>query len=182
MEKQKSNHLINDAVTTVIEALKSLSEEERIRVLRAASALYGVSFKKNINEIEEIETVSEKNNSSTEKSSTKKKKSIAEYVKSKSPATNSQRIATFACFREKYEGKTTFSPKDLEEYFSSAKLSKPGYFMRDFNSAVKEGWIHEEGENSYLTSTGEGAVEAGFGGKGKPRGAAIRKKKRFAKN
>jgi hypothetical protein len=43
-------------------------------------------------------------------------------------------------------------------------------FSRDFAKAVKEGWIHENGDKSYLTQSGENAVAAGFSGKAKARG------------
>jgi hypothetical protein len=102
--------------------------------------------------------------------------SPVELIQEKNPATNSQKIALFAYYREKYEGLSRFSRGDLKTYFSKAKESPPGNYDRDFNNAVKVGWIHEDGSESYLTSKGLEAVEAGFGGRGLPRGRATSKK------
>lgn len=95
----------------------------------------------------------------------------------KQPVTNAQRLALFAFYRERMENLPRFARNDLELYFAKAKEPKPGNFDRDFTNAVKEGWIHEDGSDSYLTSRGVEAVEAGFGGKGKPRGFAVKKSK-----
>lgn len=90
-----------------------------------------------------------------------------------------QRIACFAYYRDKIEGQELFSSLELAPYFKQAKLAAPGSnYARDFNNAVREGWIHDDGPKSYLTRKGEQAVEAGFGGKTKPRGRNAGKKKR----
>jgi hypothetical protein len=96
-----------------------------------------------------------------------------ELVQQKQPATNPQRIAVFAYFREKIEGLQRFAKDDLKVYFSKAKQPPPQNFDRDFRKAVAVGWIYEDGADSYLTSKGLEAVEAGFDGKGLPRGKAV---------
>jgi hypothetical protein len=54
---------------------------------------------------------------------------------------------------------------NLRTYFSTAKEKPAGNYDRDFASAVKAGWIHEDGADSYLTSRGLEAVESNFAGK-----------------
>lgn len=107
--------------------------------------------------------------------------SLVEFIKEKQPATNVQRIACFAYYREKYEGSEHFASSDLSGYFGKAKLKAPGpNYARDYNKAVKDAWIHDDGPKSYLTQAGERAVETGFGGKGKERGATVSKRKKKA--
>jgi hypothetical protein len=43
-----------------------------------------------------------------------------------------------------------------------AKEPPPKNYPRDFNETVRRGWIHEDGTESYITSKGIEAVEAGF--------------------
>jgi hypothetical protein len=93
----------------------------------------------------------------------------------KKPATNPQRIALFAYYRERSEGLTRFAKDDLKPYFAKAKQPAPQNYDRDFRQAVKLGWIYEDGADSYLTSKGLEAVEAGFDGKGAPRSAGAKK-------
>jgi hypothetical protein len=42
-----------------------------------------------------------------------------------------------------------------------------GNYSRDFGEAVRAGWIHEDGSESYLTTKGIEAVEGSFGGERK---------------
>lgn len=90
--------------------------------------------------------------------------SLVELLREKNPGTNIQRIVLFAYYREKIEGLSRFSRSDLEPYFSKAKEPPPANYDRDFTQAVKEGWIHEDGSDSYLTSKGIEIVEGGFAG------------------
>jgi hypothetical protein len=69
--------------------------------------------------------------------------------------------------------RSRFSRSDLEGYFAKARQPPPGNFNRDFQTAVNLGWIHEDGDDSYLTTKGLEAVEAGFGGKTQPRGRTV---------
>jgi hypothetical protein len=87
---------------------------------------------------------------------------LIELLKEKNPGTIPETIATFAYYRERHEGKSTFSREDIRQYFSKAKLPPPGNYDRDFVNAVKRGWIHEDGSESYVTSRGVEAVESGY--------------------
>ena len=88
--------------------------------------------------------------------------SIRELMQDKKPSTNMERIALFAYYREKYEGTSRFSRGDLEKYFAKARENPPKNYDRDFNNTVLKGWIHEDGEESYITSKGLEAVESAF--------------------
>jgi hypothetical protein len=165
-----------DAAIAVITALEPLAPEERSRILKAAAALFGIT---GIMPKDFDADSSQQQNSSTEQSVVKnsKRESIVEFLQRTKAATNPQRIACFAFYREKIEGQQNFSRSDLSGYFAKAKLPAPGKnYSRDFNNAVKEGWVHEDADKSYLTQKGEAAVSAGFDGKAKPRGAPVSKK------
>jgi hypothetical protein len=97
-----------------------------------------------------------------------------ELVNEKRPGTNPQRLALFAYYREKSEGSSRFSRDALRPYFAKARIPPPSNFDRDFGESVKRGWIHEDGDESYLTSRGLEAVEAGF--QGEPKGARMPRK------
>jgi hypothetical protein len=107
---------------------------------------------------------------------------VVELMQQKAPVTNPQKIALFAYYREKVEGVSRFSKNDLKAYFGRAREVPPGNYDRDFREAVKLGWIHDDGDDSYLTSKGLEVVEAGFAGKQRPRGSAsVGAKRRGAK-
>jgi hypothetical protein len=174
-----------EALGTVTKALQSLAQEERIRVLQSAAALFGVSGigapvnSKMSHGGAHAETLSA---GPTLTNGSGKRLSVVEFLDEKSPATNPQRLVCFAYYRDKVEGESNFSKGDLSAYFAQAKLPNPGKnYSREYNQAVKEGWIHDSGSGSYVTLKGEKAVEAGFGGRGKPRGAAATKKRRGKK-
>ena len=77
--------------------------------------------------------------------------SLVELLHDKRPDTIPEKIATFAYFRERHEGKPAFSREDLRQYFSKAKLPPPGNYDRDFVQTVKLGWIHEDGPDARAT-------------------------------
>jgi hypothetical protein len=79
-------------------------------------------------------------------------KSIVELMQEKQPKNNSQKIALFAYHRERVEGQSRFAKADLKPYFAAAKEKPAANYDRDFSQAVKFGWIHEDGSDSYLTS------------------------------
>jgi hypothetical protein len=105
---------------------------------------------------------------------------LVELVNEKQPGSNAQRIALFAYYREKTEGKSRFARGDLESYFATAKIPPASNYDRDFVETVRKGWIHEDGANSYLTTKGIEAIESGFEGERKP--AKSRKAKVASKN
>jgi len=88
--------------------------------------------------------------------------SPVELIREKKPKTNTEKITLFAYYREMYEGLPRFSRSDLEAYFGKAKEKPSGNYGRDFVEAIKKGWLHEDGSDSYITSKGVEAVEAGF--------------------
>jgi hypothetical protein len=173
---------VTSAASAVMAALQPLAPEERQRVIDASAALFGLSSpRRPMGGASDTSTPEESDEPETPGGSAPKEKrqSIVEFLNTKSPATNSQRLACFAFYREHVEKKGQyFSSADLKPYFQSAKLPKPGNFNRDFRDAVSASWIHEDNASSYLTQAGENAVKAGFGGKGRPRGPAVAKKKK----
>lgn len=172
---------ISEAAASVMAALQPLSPENRARVIQSMAALYGV---KSASPGQQGHNPSSTGGNATHNqrgTSGNKQTSLVELIKDKQPATNIQRIACFAYYREKVEGIPNFSSADLSSYFAKAKLSAPGKnYMRDYNNTVKAAWIHDDGAQSYLTQEGENAVEEGFAGRGRPRGAASAKRKRRA--
>lgn len=158
---------ILSAVTSVLQALAPLSNEERERVLHSAGALYGIAA--NVSAPSGGTAGPKGTGGVSGGNQERKKMSIVEFLRETSPQTNAQKIATFAYYREHMEGHPHFSRDDLKGYFASAKEAAPGNFDRDFAKAVQAGWIHEEGGNSYLTNSGSTAVENKF-----PQGSRIK--------
>lgn len=183
------------AAMEVMKALQPLSAEEKARVLRSAAALHEIPWGRSsaagspdrvdptgkAARAEEEPAQDQEDEPGTREKNQGKRLSIVEFLGNKAAATNPQRIAVFASYHERVVGKDKFSRDDLEKYFAAAKLAKPQNYVRDFSKAVAEGWIHEDGADSYLTQAGERAVDAGFGGKGKARGRAVAEKPRKGK-
>jgi hypothetical protein len=164
-----------------MQALQPLTPEERERVLQSAAALFSVSLEAGPKPTggPEDNLTAEIHEKHPAVPAGGKRLSVVEFLNEKQPATNAQRIACFAYYREHIEGKgANFSRTDVEGYFAVAKLPKPGNYDRDWRQVVREGWIHDEGANSYLTRAGEESVQAGFGGRGKPRGGVVAKRSR----
>ncbi len=151
--KSQGDPLI-DALQTLYKTLAPLDVEQQDRVLTSLYALLGKQVPK---------TVSSGEVGSQFKQPGERPKSIAEFVASKKPGTNTQRIAVFAYFHEQTEGKQKFQREDLRPYFVNARLGDPGNnFGRDFDNAVGKGWIAAKDGSFYLTQTGINVVEAGF--------------------
>lgn len=170
----KDGEKIFTAVSKVGTSLQGLSSDEQQKVLDGVAVLLGLQVgSRNDNKADE-----QSNDEESELNGKKKiRVSLVEYVKQKVPATNAQAIVVFAAYRESYEGKENFSKDDLEPYFGRARIPSPRKnYSRDYYTAVKDGWIHDDGANSYLTQSGTSVVEAGFAGKAKPRGRAKAKK------
>lgn len=172
---------VSAAAISVINILQSLTTDERAQVLNAAAALYAVQLLEPRKSHAHQSAVQQASSSAHSRSDGQKPMSVGEFLREKSPATNAQRIACFAYFREHFEGHEHFVKSDLSGYFAAARVPKPGNYDRDYSSAVKENWIHDSGAESYLTQTGEAVVSTGFGGRAKPRGASTRKKKTSSK-
>ncbi len=87
---------------------------------------------------------------------------ITELIQQKHPGTHPEFITLFAYYRERHQNLPNFSRSDLEKYYATSHQVPPKNYTRDFINAVKRGWIHEDGESSYITSKGIEAVESGF--------------------
>jgi hypothetical protein len=167
-----------DAAKTIYQALAPLDENTRKRVILSALSLLGMDVPQAMPS--RVVASDAATSSLLPHQRSERPLSPVELIQQKQPSTNSQRIALFAYYREKAEGKSRFSRVDLKEYFAKARLNPPQNYDRDFNTTVQLGYIYEDGDESYLTSKGLEAVEAGFEGKAEPRGkAAARKKKRL---
>jgi hypothetical protein len=177
---ENNSTAVSAAAILVINTLQPLMADERAQVLNAAAALYAVQLS-SPRQSHAQPALQQASSPAHSRPEGQKPVSVGEFLREKSPATNAQRIACFAYFREHFEGHEHFSKSDLSGYFAAARVSKPGNYDRDYSSAVKENWIHDSGAESYLTQTGEAAVSTGFGGKAKPRGASTRKKKTGSK-
>jgi hypothetical protein len=107
---------------------------------------------------------------------------IRELIQEKKPRTHPQFITLFAYYREKHQNLPTFSRAALAEYYPMSREAPPGNFDRDFVEAVKRGWIHEDGDNSYITSKGLEVVASSFADAGeKPVKKAVKVAKKLAK-
>jgi hypothetical protein len=171
-----------EAAIAVMNALQPLTSDERSRVLQSAAALFGVAAVASspfVTPHQATDSVTPPGAAVERRApaSTAKRISLVELLKDKAPVTNDQRIACFAYYREKFEGKENFSSIDLATYFAKAKLAAPGpNYARDYKKAVRNAWIHDDAAVSYLTQDGEDAVEAGFGGKRNPRKSSAKRK------
>lgn len=170
--RRSSGSSVVDAVDAIFSALEPLDEETRERVVASALSLLGMAPQAAAQAPTRTAM-----SVPPEPRRAERLLSPVELMQEKSPASIPQKIALFAYYRERYEGKGRFSRSDLKSYFSKAKESPPSNYDRDFIAVVKQGWIHEDGSESYLTSKGLEAVEAGFSGKAIPRGRYVKKRK-----
>jgi len=150
------------AVGQVHAALKDLKPEERGKVISSVGALLEMTnLPPSAASAQQERTVAEAKSSGALRPSSRPV-SIVELMQEKHPGTNQQKIALFAYYREKHESKPRFSRADLEAYFAKAKETPPANYDRDFAETVRKGWIHEDGDESYVTSKGIEVVESGF--------------------
>jgi hypothetical protein len=151
------------AVNTIVQSLRPLDAEAQQRVLQSSLALLGLAIATQSHSI--MSSPSQTSISSTKASALDgKKKGLTELLLEKNPGTNAQRIVLFAYYRREVENIATFARQELKTYFAKARLSPPANFDRDFSRAVEAGWIHEDGENSYVTGSGDQLVDHGFQG------------------
>ena len=143
------------AFQQVYSALKDLDVETRGRVISSVLAMLGTSQTTFPNPARQMSQPAQ--TQPVEPSafpSSGRPLSLIELMQQKNPGTNGQKIALFAYYREKYEGLSRFSRDDLKSYFATAKQQPSANYDRDFVEAVRKGWIHENGADSYLTSKG----------------------------
>jgi hypothetical protein len=154
-----------DAVQAVYAALDPLDDATRIKVLASVTALLGMAnsspgpIRSSVGIPDDARPQAPGRAAATDRP-----KSIVELMQEKQPKSNPQKLALFAYYRERVEGLPRFAKSDLKGYFASAKEKPAANYDRDFSHAVKLGWIHEDGPDSYLTSRGLEAVESGFSG------------------
>lgn len=152
------------AVEAVHAALKGLNAQERQRVLASIYALLEIS--PSVAPSRQPEAAEGVASSPTVGAppTSPRPLAIRELIQDKKPRTHPQFITLFGYFREKHEGRATFSRSELERYYAASRETPPANYDRDFVEAVKKGWIHEDDDKSYITSKGIEAVESGFAG------------------
>lgn len=155
-----------DAVRAIYEALEPLDDASRQRAIASAMSLLGMgAASAPAGATGSLPDAPAEATPPSQTTQFDRPIGLVELIQERQPVTNAQRIALFAFYRERAEGLPRFSRHDLEGYFPEARVPPPANYDRDFNNAVSQGWIHEDGDQSYLTTKGIEAVEAGFAGK-----------------
>jgi hypothetical protein len=92
-----------------------------------------------------------------------KKLSLKEFMLSKSPNNDVKKATCVGYYLEKFEGKKSFTNKDITDGFRRAKYVVPLNVPDKIQKAISNGWF-DHGEKKYyvLTMTGEKAVESKF--------------------
>jgi hypothetical protein len=160
-EKKRDPHIV--ALEVVHAALKDLDPADRTRVLSSVLTLLEIEGLPVVGQGVQLSVQADRYIAPT----SGRPISLVELIQDKRPGTNAQRITLFAYYREKYENLPRFERDDLKPYFAKARQAPAANYDRDFVEAVKRGWIHEDGAESYLTSKGVEAIESGFEGERK---------------
>jgi hypothetical protein len=160
-DKKRDPHII--ALEAVHAALKDLDAADRTRVLSSVLALLEIEGLPMVRQAVHPGAAEDRHTAPT----SGRPMSLVELIQDKRPGTNAQRITLFAYYREKYENLPRFERDNLKPYFAKARQAPAANYDRDFVEAVKRGWIHEDGAESYLTSKGIEAIESGFEGERK---------------
>jgi len=153
------------ALEAVHSALKNLDADARVKVLTSVAALLeipGMLLSSKATPVQYPLNPQAPTKTTPTHDTKTRPLSLIEFLQGIQPKSNSQYITSFAVYREKYEGLQRFNHNDLETYFSKAKLKPPGNYSRDYNEAVKKGWIHDDGDDSYVTTKGIEMIETGF--------------------
>ena len=148
------------ALQATYSALKPLEPQDRERVLTSVRALFGSAPTEQKAGPAIVQPAAS--------GSSSRPVSLIELIKDKQPKSNMDLITLFAYYRDQVEGRQRFGRNDLRAYFPMAKQNPPGNFDRDFVKAVKRGWLHEDAEDSYITSRGMEAIASGFPGETSP--------------
>src|SRR5689334_13872021 len=98
------------ATQTIFRVLEPLAADVQQRVLASALSLLGIAAPTNASS-------SNSTPSSPIVKAGERQMSLGELYKQSEPATNAQKLAVFAYYKEKFEGKSTFSPTELRPYF-----------------------------------------------------------------
>ena len=147
------------ALEAVHNALKPLDSTERQRVLASVCALLDIA---DIPATAQTSSPPTESRQKTGPSTPVRPVAIRELIQEKRPNSHPEYITLFAYYREKHQNLPTFSRSALEEYYRTSRVPPPSNYDRDFVKAVERGWIHEDGDNSYITSKGLEAVESSF--------------------
>jgi len=156
--KKSSGNSTFAALKTVHKALLPLTADQRARVLDSVMTLLETAAPS----VQAIARPAATAAAAASPLSSTRRASVVEVLNERKPVTIPGKLTLFAYYREKYEGLSRFSRNDLEAYFSKAKEKPPTHFGREFDGAVKKGWLHEDGAESYITSRGIEEVEANF--------------------
>ena len=92
------------------------------------------------------------------------KESVAEYVHSKGPKRNPDKMLAIAGYLVK-DGRETFSPEDIRQSFPKIGEPLPSNFGRDFRWVAANGWFAEhvnEPNQFYVTNTGNRVLDSNF--------------------
>lgn len=157
---------ILSALEAVHGALKPLKPEEIERVLTSVRALLEIPPESQTLSKGKPAPDSQLTSTPQVAPSSTRPLAIRELIQDKKPTTHPEFITLFAYYREKYENLPTFEREDLRQYYKVSRENPPANFDRDFVAAVTRGWIHEQSDNSYITSKGIEAVESGFAAHG----------------
>jgi len=149
------------ALEAVHAALKPLDSTDRQRVLASVYALLEITQAPAPIRAPSA-TVGQSDTKLTSAPSAARPLAIRELIQEKNPRSHPQYITLFAYYREKHQNLPTFSRAALAEYYPMSREAPPANFDRDFVEAVKRGWIHEDADNSYITSKGIEVVESNF--------------------
>ncbi|MEV7949377.1 hypothetical protein AB0O74_20720 [Streptomyces rubiginosohelvolus] len=85
--------------------------------------------------------------------------------------TITEKMTAFAAYLLHVEGRETFTQSDIRRLFQRARERIPSHFSREFDKAVRAGWIHEGQEKGqcYLSDSASNVIEDGFSGlRGRP--------------
>ena len=97
--------------------------------------------------------------SATKKSSVKAP-TPAEFFRSKNRTDGVSQILIFGKYLEEYQGKSNFSPQEINDIATNAKLAKPVH-AQYFTNAVKQGLLRSHGAGKYsLTLSAEDVLAA----------------------
>ena len=116
-----------DAVQAVYAALEPFDDAARQRILQSATALFGGT----LSSAAPTPAGSPAIHSSVPRAGAERPISPVELINEKKPATNPQRIAVLAYYRERSEGMSRFARDDLKAYFAKAKQPPPQNYDRD---------------------------------------------------
>ncbi|MCL6291664.1 hypothetical protein [Streptomyces sp. 43Y-GA-1] len=75
-----------------------------------------------------------------------------------------EKMTAFAAYLLQEEGREAFTQSDIRRLFQRARERIPSHFSREFDKAVRAGWIHEGEEKGqcYVSESAKDVIEDGF--------------------